>query len=87
MRSFSTGAEGRSLRHSAPMFFRCERGIIMLDNVFTPSHLVVLFAAVVFFFGGRRLPGLGRGTGEALKGFREGLKRQTNKAQFPLEEL
>jgi sec-independent protein translocase protein TatA len=52
----------------------------MLDNLFTPGHLAVLFALTLFFFGGKRLPELGRGMGEALKGFREGIKGLTDKS-------
>jgi sec-independent protein translocase protein TatA len=51
----------------------------MLDNLFTPGHLVVLFAVALFFFGGKKLPELGRGLGEALNGFREGIKGPTEK--------
>jgi sec-independent protein translocase protein TatA len=52
----------------------------MLDNLFTPGHLVVLFAIVLFFFGGKRLPELGKGLGEALRGFRDGIKGLTDKS-------
>ena len=52
----------------------------MLDNLFTPGHLAVLFAVVLFLFGGKKLPELGRGMGEALKGFRDGIKRLAGKS-------
>jgi Sec-independent protein translocase protein TatA len=33
----------------------------MLDNLLTPSHLAVILAITVLFFGGKKIPELGRG--------------------------
>lgn len=59
----------------------------MLDSLFTPGHLAVLLAVVLFFFGGKKLPELGRGMGQALREFREEIKRQTDKGQSPSEKV
>jgi sec-independent protein translocase protein TatA len=37
-----------------------------------PEMIVILVIAVVFF-GPKRLPGLGKSMGEAIKGFRQGM--------------
>jgi len=46
----------------------------MLDNLFTPSHLAVILGVVVLFFGGKKIPELGRGIGEGVRAFRSGIK-------------
>ncbi len=37
-------------------------------------ELLVILAIVVVIFGANRLPGLGRGIGDAIRGFKEGMK-------------
>jgi sec-independent protein translocase protein TatA len=37
-------------------------------------ELLVILAIIIVIFGANRLPGLGRGIGDAIKGFKEGLK-------------
>jgi sec-independent protein translocase protein TatA len=37
-------------------------------------ELLVILAIVVVIFGANRLPGLGRGIGDAIRGFKDGLK-------------
>jgi sec-independent protein translocase protein TatA len=46
----------------------------MLENLFTPTHLIVLLGVTMLFFGGKKIPELGRGFGEGLRGFRDGIK-------------
>ncbi len=46
----------------------------MLNDLFQPMHLLIIGLVVVVFFGGKKLPELGKGLGEGLKGFKEGLK-------------
>ena len=46
----------------------------MLNDLFQPMHLLIIGIIVVVFFGGKKLPELGKGLGEGLKGFKEGLK-------------
>ena len=47
-------------------------------NLGVPELLVIL-AIVVLLFGARKLPELGRGLGEAIKGFKSGLKDDATK--------
>ena len=37
-------------------------------------ELLIILAIVIVIFGANRLPGLGRGIGDAIRGFKEGLK-------------
>ncbi len=39
-----------------------------------PWHIVVLAIVAFLLFGAKRLPELGKGLGEGLKGFREGIR-------------
>lgn len=43
-----------------------------------PWHIVVVLVIAVLFFGGKRLPELGKGIGEGWKGFKEGLSGKTD---------
>jgi sec-independent protein translocase protein TatA len=49
-----------------------------MGDLFQPWHLIILAIVVIVFFGGRKLPELGKGLGEGLKGFKEGLKGITD---------
>ena len=37
-------------------------------------ELLVILAIIIVIFGASRLPGLGRGIGDAIRGFKEGMK-------------
>jgi sec-independent protein translocase protein TatA len=41
---------------------------------FAPWHIVVVAVIAVLLFGARKLPELGKGLGEGMRGFKEGLK-------------
>ena len=45
-----------------------------MGEIFQPTHLLIFAIVAVIFFGGRKLPELGKGLGEGLKGFKDGLK-------------
>ena len=45
-----------------------------MGDLLQPTHLLVIAIVLLVLFGGKKLPELGRGLGEGLKGFREGLK-------------
>lgn len=46
----------------------------MFDGLFQPMHLLVLFFIALLFFGPKKLPELGKGIGEGLRGFKDGIK-------------
>ena len=54
-----------------------------MGDLFQPTHLLVIAIVLIVFFGGRKLPELGKGLGEGLKGFREGLKGISDPAPQP----
>jgi sec-independent protein translocase protein TatA len=50
------------------------RGGTFMGDLLQPWHIIVLAVLVFVLFGAKRLPELGKGLGEGLKGFREGIK-------------
>ena len=48
-----------------------------MGDLFQPWHLIVLGVVAFLVFGAKRLPELGKGLGEGLKGFKEGIKGVT----------
>jgi sec-independent protein translocase protein TatA len=42
----------------------------MFEGLFQPMHLVVIFGIALLIFGPRRLPELGKGLGDAIRGFK-----------------
>jgi sec-independent protein translocase protein TatA len=46
----------------------------MLDNLFTPGHIIIILVIALLIFGPRKLPELGKGLGEGFRGFKEGIK-------------
>ena len=45
-----------------------------MGELFTPTHMIVLAVVAIVLFGGKKLPELGKGIGEGLRGFKEGMK-------------
>lgn len=41
---------------------------------FQPWHLLVVLVVALLLFGPRKLPELGKGLGEAMRGFKDGIK-------------
>lgn len=52
----------------------------MLDNLFTPTHLLIILVIALLIFGPRKLPELGKGLGEGLRGFKDGIKGANTEA-------
>jgi sec-independent protein translocase protein TatA len=46
----------------------------MFEGLLQPMHLVVILAIAVFVFGPKKLPELGKGLGEAIRGFKDSMK-------------
>jgi sec-independent protein translocase protein TatA len=50
----------------------------VIEGLFTPMHLIIILAIALIVLGPKRLPDAGRGMGEAIRGFRESLKADTD---------
>ncbi|MDQ1452600.1 MAG: sec-independent protein translocase protein TatA [Acidobacteriaceae bacterium] len=44
-----------------------------MGELLTPTHLILVLVVALLVFGPRKLPELGKGLGEGLKGFKEGI--------------
>jgi sec-independent protein translocase protein TatA len=45
-----------------------------MGDLLQPTHLVLIGILLLILFGAKRLPELGKGLGEGLKGFKDGIK-------------
>jgi sec-independent protein translocase protein TatA len=48
-------------------------GVAMLDNLFQPTHLLVILFIALLVFGPKKLPELGKGLGEGIRSFKESM--------------
>jgi sec-independent protein translocase protein TatA len=46
----------------------------MLEGLFQPAHLLIIFFIALLVFGPRKLPELGKGLGEGIRALKEGMK-------------
>ena len=42
----------------------------MIEGLFQPMHLLVIVAVALLMFGPKKLPELGKGIGEGIRGFK-----------------
>ena len=54
-----------------------------MGDLLQPWHLIVLAVVAFLLFGAKRLPELGKGLGEGLKGFKEGIRGVTEPSAPP----
>jgi sec-independent protein translocase protein TatA len=46
----------------------------MFEGLFQPMHLLIIFGIALLVFGPKKLPELGKGIGEGIRGFRSSIK-------------
>ena len=51
----------------------------MLEGLFQPMHLLVIFGIALLVFGPKKLPELGKGIGEGNRGFKSAMKAEDEK--------
>jgi len=51
-----------------------------MGDILQPWHLILIAVVAFLLFGARKLRGLGKGLGEGLQGFREGIRGITDPA-------
>ena len=49
----------------------------MFEGLMQPMHLMIILAVGVLLFGPKKIPELGKGLGEGIRGFKEALKSAT----------
>ena len=53
----------------------------MFEGLFQPTHLLVILGLCLIIFGPKKLPELGKGLGDGIRGFRNGLKDEPKPAE------
>jgi sec-independent protein translocase protein TatA len=56
---------------------------MMMGNILSPTHLLLVLAVALLVLGPKRLPEAGRGIGSAIRGFKEALSMPENRAEPP----
>jgi sec-independent protein translocase protein TatA len=51
----------------------------MFEGLFQPMHLLVIFGIALLIFGPKKLPELGKGIGEGIRGFKSAMKADEEK--------
>lgn len=46
----------------------------MFEGLFQPMHLLVIFGIALLVFGPKKLPELGKGIGDGIRGFKTAMK-------------
>jgi len=49
----------------------------MLEGLFQPMHLLVIFFIALLVFGPKKLPELGKGIGEGIRALKDGMKESS----------
>jgi sec-independent protein translocase protein TatA len=52
----------------------------MFDGLFQPMHLLMIFGIALLVFGPKKLPELGKGIGDGIRGFKSAMKDRSNAA-------
>jgi sec-independent protein translocase protein TatA len=60
-----------------------EKEPIMLEGLFQPMHLVLVFGVALLVFGPKKLPELGRGLGQSIRGFKSALNQKDEEKPTP----
>jgi sec-independent protein translocase protein TatA len=51
----------------------------MFEGLFQPMHLMVIFGLALLVFGPKKLPELGKGIGESIRGFKSAMRSEEDK--------
>ena len=57
-----------------------------MGDLLQPTHLIVIGVLLLILFGAKKLPELGKGLGEGLRGFKDGIKGLVDPSQTSASE-
>jgi sec-independent protein translocase protein TatA len=55
----------------------------MIENILSPTHLLLILAVALIVLGPKRLPEAGRGLGSAIRGFKDSLSSTEPREEQP----
>lgn len=58
----------------------------MLEGLFQPMHLLIIAGIVLLVFGPKKLPELGKGLGDGIRGFKSAMSAQEKSVEKPAVE-
>jgi sec-independent protein translocase protein TatA len=58
----------------------------MFEGLFQPMHLLVIFGIALLVFGPKKLPELGKGIGDGIRGFKSAMKEQAEPSAITVNE-
>ena len=59
----------------------------MFEGLFQPTHLLMIFGIALLVFGPKKLPELGKGIGEGIRGFKAAMKAEDEKSAAATAKL
>jgi sec-independent protein translocase protein TatA len=59
----------------------------MFEGLFQPMHLLVIFGIALLVFGPRKLPELGKGIGEGIRGFKSAMREEQKGGKPPSQSM
>jgi sec-independent protein translocase protein TatA len=57
----------------------------MFEGLFQPTHLILIFGIALLVFGPKKLPELGKGIGEGIRGFKSAMREEEEPAHSPID--
>ena len=58
----------------------------MFEGLFQPMHLIVIFGIALLVFGPKKLPELGKGIGEGIRGFKSAMKAKRSRRRVASQQ-
>ena len=55
----------------------------MMENILSPTHLLLILVVALIVLGPKRLPAAGRGLGSAIRGFKESVAEPERREEQP----
>jgi len=59
----------------------------MLEGLFQPTHLLVIFRIALLMFGPKKLPELGKGIGEGIRSFKSAMRIEEERGSDKTEQV
>jgi sec-independent protein translocase protein TatA len=57
--------------------------VLMFEGLFQPMHLLVIFGIALLVLGPKKLPELGKGLGESIRGFKSAMAAKEESPSSP----
>jgi sec-independent protein translocase protein TatA len=57
----------------------------MFEGLFQPMHMLIVFGIALLVFGPKKLPELGKGLGESIRGFKSAMSAKETPAKDELK--